>query len=146
MITLISKGQLANGGFENVWMLTLFHDTPSTYFVTIRNASESEVNIEARNERAQIMVSAIGKYLSIEQTNGLSKDVLEEEAIDRLTKMYEYMMSRRLDIEGHCKNILAMEKMIMRIGRPGTQYVYALILIKMAKDQQEYEKSIQSIT
>ena len=146
MITLISKTSPEAGGHEQVWMMTHFHSEPTSYFTIIRNASESEVNIEARNERAQIMVSAIGKYLSIEQTNGLSKDVLEEEAVDRLTKMYEYMRSRRLDVEGHCKNILAMEKMIMRIGRPGTQYVYALILIKMAKDQQEYEKSIQSIT
>lgn len=144
MIKLISK-TTEEGLHEQIWMLTLFHVEPTTYFKTIRNKSEYEVDIEARNERAQIIVSAVGKYISHEQSNGLKKDQLEEEAIDRLTNFYNYIQDHKLKIKFHCKKIIELEPLFKRIARPGTQYVYYKVLQSLAKEQLEYEKDIEKI-
>ena len=146
MIKLISKGDLDNGGHEQIWSLTLFHvEHPTTFFHVCRNANESDVDSEMRNERSQVVVSSVGKYISLEETNGLKKDQLELEAIDRLTKMYEHMSINRFDIKKNCSMILSMESIIKRIARPGNQYIYFKILIQLAKEQIEYEKSIDRI-
>lgn len=145
MIKIIKEGELDNGGYEMILSLTLFHREPTTYYKVIRNSSQYEVQNEARNERAQILVSAVGKYISHEEANGLSKDLLEQEAIDRLTKFYNAMQERQLDIKFHCKHILKLEPIMKRIARPGAQYVYYNVLQQMAKEQQDYEKATDKL-
>ena len=145
MIKLISKEDMEGGGHEQTWMFVLFHTEPTTYFHTCRNANESEVDAEMRNERSQVVVSSIGKYVSAEETNGLAKDQLESEAIDRLTKMYDYMNVNRYDIKRNCKMILDMEGVLKRIARPGMQYNFFKIIMQLAEEQLEYEKSIDHI-
>jgi len=145
MIQLISKGDLENGGHEQIWSFILFHVEPSMYFNTIRNSSQYEVDKEARNERAEVILKGLGKYISLEECNGLSKDQLETEAIETLKKMYDSMSLQRYNIKRHCKLILKYEVLINRLGRPGNQYVYYKMLINTATEQLRYEKENETI-
>lgn len=145
MIKIISSKELENGGYEMILMLTLFHVEPTTIFKIIRNSSKYEVENEARNERSQVVVSAVGKYISLEESNGLTKDLLETEAIDRLTKLYNHMQDNRYNIESHCQMMLKMKPIFKRIARPGNQYIYFNVIMQMAEEQLEYEKSKETI-
>ena len=145
MIKIIKQGEIDNGGYEMILMLTLFHVEPTTIFKVIRNSTEYEVQNEARNERSQVIVSAVGKYISLEDSNGLTKDLLEFEAIDRLTKLYNHMQDNRYNIKSHCEMIIKMEPIFKRIARPGNQYIYFNVLMQMVREQLEYEKSKEAI-
>lgn len=144
MIKLINKEE-KDGIHEEIWMLTLFHVEPTTFFKTIRNKSQFEVVKESRSERSQIIISAVGKYLSLESSNGLHKDFAHTEAVNRLTSLYDHISGQRENITSNCDLILQMRSVFKTIAREGSQYVYYHVLMNMAKEQLDYETELKKI-
>lgn len=145
MIKLISKKEI-DGIHEQVWLFALYHTPlPTVFFHEARYPSEIDCDVDCRLERGEVIVSAVGKYISLETSNGLEKDQLQTEAINRLEDMYKYIRDRTGHIKQNCGFILKLDDLMLRIARPGKQYHLYNTIIQMCNEQIEYENSLQTI-
>lgn len=145
MIKLISKKTLEDGSHEQIWLMLKLHAEPTSFIFISRHSSEADVDAEVREERAQTVISNLGRYISLEETNSVPKDQLQREAIQRLKDMYGYFQEHRLDIKKNCEFVIALDEQMRLIARPGRQYYYYAIYNQMCKEQIEYEQSLSVI-
>ena len=144
MIKLISTSQ-EDGIHEEIWSYVLYRSEPELYFHVIKHPTKYDCYQESLDIRGQCLVSSIGKYVSLEQTNGVAKEFAENEALTSLENMFNAFQEKRTDVAYLTRTILKMDKILRRLARPGRQYIFYKSIMQMAEEQQAYEKEYNKL-
>jgi hypothetical protein len=144
MIKLISTSE-QDGIHEEIWAYILYRSEPETYFQVIKHSTKYECYQESKDIRGQCLVSSIGKFISLEETNGVAKEFSENEALTSLKNMFDAFQEKRTEVEYLSNTILKMDKVIRRLARPGRQYIYYKSIMQMAQEQLDYEKEYNKL-
>jgi len=144
MIKLISTSEV-DGIHEEIWAYVLYRSEPELYYHTIKHNNKFSCYQESKDVRGQCLVSSIGKFITLEETNGIDKEFSENEAITSLKNMYDVFLQKRTEVDYLSKTIIKMDKVIRRLARPGRQYTFYKSIIQMANEQLDYEKEYNKL-